>query len=107
MTDSTSYHQRVVASPSVEPVPAVDAVFSVTASVALDSMRGIASMHGIASTRGIASMRGTASMRRTGMTQSACAIGANERGRTETGANWLHTPKFGSTHHFQRWRPAT
>lgn len=22
-------------------------------------------------------------------------------------ATWLHTPKFGPTHHFQRWRRAT
>lgn len=26
---------------------------------------------------------------------------------TDTGARWLHTPKFGPHHHFQRWRSAT
>ena len=41
------------------------------------------------------------------MNPSACAIDADKRGRTETGAHWLHTPEFGTTHHFQRWRPAT
>ncbi len=27
--------------------------------------------------------------------------------RTAIEATWVHTPKFGPTHHSQRWRPAS
>ena len=40
------------------------------------------------------------------MAPAMCAIDTRTE-HPQGRASWLHTPKFGPTRHFQRWRPAT